>query len=463
MDILRAADGFGAPFADNLSTSVQSVSSASQAGLSAALERRLDWLEEDIGVTQRRLRDTFGLGPGGGGKLYGMAGLQVMAVRVQTELEEERRWRGDMEAQIVELEETLTNERTNRGNSLQHLSLELDDTMKELVDRINSGVVEQSQVLGNRAARMEKALQILVSRVEMGLAVVSNGGSAIEPSVAIRLQSSQISRLGAIAGVGSMANEDYSGSASCSTTAASVAPMALARFPAATSSFAPTSSAALATPLSFVKSPGGGGSSPSVPLPSSAPSRRELVPATEATKLLQATEPLLQAWGELQDENSRLRERRQQLIVKHSEFPLGFMTAPSKEEAATRQAFAAVPESSSSSASTSRTFRPGLQSSQAMRRAPASESAQGYLFSTSRDLALDTSGMTRSESPAIIVAASSRGFCPSSGRVGACPLGGDATASSLAPGWQRTQRGLGGNGLVTHSHAIGRGQSLFRR
>mmetsp|Transcript_41081 Transcript_41081/g.113163 ORF Transcript_41081/g.113163 Transcript_41081/m.113163 type:complete len:617 (-) Transcript_41081:143-1993(-) len=329
----------------------------SQVGLQHALERRMEWLEEDIGVTQRRLRDTFGLGPGGGCKegAPGVASLQAIALRLEAELAEERRWRDGLEAQVAQMEESLRLERANRGEALQRVSAEFGDTLKGLVDRIDTGLAEETRLLNLRASATEKALQDLVTRVERGLAsgtkplnLAGTGGSSASGGGA----SGDDGPSDGFAKVVSFAAPPW-GNGKCevvgSTAPAPGSTLANPDLAASISSGRIRSDAVAAAAVSGATAATRAAMNCEANEPRPNPiSTRDpalspdgtstllVVPTTAlpdgntnvAAKIVEATEPLLKAWGELQEENIRLLQRRKQLNDQQS---LGYPRAASKQ------------------------------------------------------------------------------------------------------------------------------------
>jgi len=212
-----------------------------------------------------------------------MGSLQALVSKLEAELMDEKRWRDHMEAEVTEIESMLRSERTSRGTSLQHLSVELEEKMKGLTDQIESGLHGESRELAQRAEKMEAALMRVMKCVEKGIAA---GGVPGAPSEA----STGLPGGGASTHMGSESEGTPTG-----TTL--VAGACRSQQDAESMSW----QARRATQES---SNAGGGALRKDP--------------GNAKNLVEATEPLLQVWGELQEENLRLRQQRKVLADKQS-------------------------------------------------------------------------------------------------------------------------------------------------
>jgi len=143
------------------------------------VERRVAWLEEDVAVLHRRLRDDCG--EGGTAGAAGDSGLRALVARLDGELAAERRSREAMEARINQLEETIRQERKEREAQLRGFSSELETAMRGLIERINDGVSaaavrERTEVSGISEDRLRE----LIQRVDQGLA---SGAAALQDTL----------------------------------------------------------------------------------------------------------------------------------------------------------------------------------------------------------------------------------------------------------------------------------------
>lgn len=122
-----------------LSDATTSPGSHSSGSLTArrehGLERRIAWLEEDLSLVTRRLRDEQGEGDAGEG---GQGGLRATVARLDSELTAERLTREYMEARVKALETTIQEEREERVVQMQAFSTELVETLRALVARIDA-------------------------------------------------------------------------------------------------------------------------------------------------------------------------------------------------------------------------------------------------------------------------------------------------------------------------------------
>jgi len=148
----------------DLNTSV-GASSMSRAQL--GFERRIAWLEEDVSVLHRRLRDECIEGPGG--VASGDQALRSLVARLDGELAAERRSRESVEARLALLEEALQAERREREVQLRQFSSELDSTMKALINRIDEGLSNGAASMRERTDDTEARLRTLIARVDKGL------------------------------------------------------------------------------------------------------------------------------------------------------------------------------------------------------------------------------------------------------------------------------------------------------
>jgi len=162
----------------DLNTSVGGASSA-MSRQQLGLERRIAWLEEDVSVLHRRLRDEWG--EGGSGFASGDQGLRSLVARLDGELAAERRTRENLEARLSSLEGSLQAERHDREAQLRLFSTELDSTMKALINRIDEGLSAGAASMRERTDQTEARLRTLISRVDQGLSV---GAAALQDTLA---------------------------------------------------------------------------------------------------------------------------------------------------------------------------------------------------------------------------------------------------------------------------------------
>lgn len=159
----------------DMNTSVGGISVSRQ---QLGFERRVAWLEEDVSVLQRRLRDECG--EGGTGCASGDQGLRALVARLDGELAAERRARGSLEARLAGLEAALMAERKEREAQLQAFSGELESTMRGIIDRIDEGLSVGAARVRERTDQTEVRLRTLISRVDEGLSV---GAAALQDTL----------------------------------------------------------------------------------------------------------------------------------------------------------------------------------------------------------------------------------------------------------------------------------------
>lgn len=146
----------------------------------AGFERRVAWLEEDVAVLHRRLRDECGDGVTGMGGAAGDSGLRALVARLDGELSAERRAREQLEARMINLEQAICHERKEREAQLRGFSTELETTMRGLIGRIDEGLSAGAAAMRERTDATEHRLRTLIRRVDEGL---SAGAAALQDTL----------------------------------------------------------------------------------------------------------------------------------------------------------------------------------------------------------------------------------------------------------------------------------------
>jgi len=159
--------------ASDLNTSIGQ-SSRQQAGF----ERRVAWLEEDVAVLTRRIKEETGseAGPGAAGD----PGLRALVARLDGELAAERRSRERLEAKMKTLEDSVHRERVEREAQLRAFSGELESTMRGLIGRIDEGLSSGAASMREKTDQTEVRLRTLIKRVDEGL---SAGAAALQTTL----------------------------------------------------------------------------------------------------------------------------------------------------------------------------------------------------------------------------------------------------------------------------------------
>jgi len=147
-------------------SSTDQETSSTSARQQAGYERRLSWLEEDVSVLHRRLRDDCG---DANGSVVGDTGLRALVSRLDAELASERRSREAMDARLTSMEAGLRSERTERETQLRGFSNELETTMRGLICRIDEGLSAGAHAMRERTDATEMRLRSLIERVDQGL------------------------------------------------------------------------------------------------------------------------------------------------------------------------------------------------------------------------------------------------------------------------------------------------------
>jgi len=148
-------------------------------------ERRVAWLEEDVAVLHRRLRDECN--EGGSVGAAGDPGLRALVARLDGELSAERRTREAMQARseamegrLQQLEDCIRHERKERETQLRAFSSELETTMRGLIGRIDEGLSAGAAAMRERTDQTEDRLRGLIVRVDEGL---SAGAAALQDTL----------------------------------------------------------------------------------------------------------------------------------------------------------------------------------------------------------------------------------------------------------------------------------------
>eukprot|EP00930_Biecheleria_cincta_P093392 TRINITY_DN8370_c1_g1_i1.p1 TRINITY_DN8370_c1_g1~~TRINITY_DN8370_c1_g1_i1.p1 ORF type:complete len:445 (+),score=101.91 TRINITY_DN8370_c1_g1_i1:82-1416(+) len=132
-----------------------------------ALEKRIAWLEEDLNLTQSRLRQTYGARAEGG---EGLAAMQATLQQLAEEFSQELSARKVVEEQVAQLEATLAKERADRVQVLNKLCGQLKEVMEEIGMRLESRLVDENSMLMKRSSKIDLALKGLVTCIEERLA-----------------------------------------------------------------------------------------------------------------------------------------------------------------------------------------------------------------------------------------------------------------------------------------------------
>lgn len=146
-------------------------------GVQAGVERRLEWIEEDISVLHRRLRTEPQESSTGAA---GDQGLRALVARLDGELVAERRAREAVEMRVATLEEALRQERKDRDVQLRGFSSGLETTMRELIERIDESISAGAAAMREKTDATEIRLRSLIQRVDEGLSL---GAAALQDTL----------------------------------------------------------------------------------------------------------------------------------------------------------------------------------------------------------------------------------------------------------------------------------------
>lgn len=138
-----------------------------------SVERRVAWLEEDVAVLHRRMRDGDGENASNAGNAGSRedGGVRVLISRLDGEILAERRTREGLEMRLASVEELLRQERMERETQLRSFSVELETTMKGLISRIDEGLNLNTTGITRHTAveTSEDRIRNLITRVDKGL------------------------------------------------------------------------------------------------------------------------------------------------------------------------------------------------------------------------------------------------------------------------------------------------------
>lgn len=164
-----AASDAGAPASCSDTAASASTASRHAAGPPITVfERRVAWLEEDVAVLHRRLRDEVGEANAGAA---GEAGLRALMARLDGELSAERRARETLGSRMIALEQRIEEERKERELQLRSFSSELETTVRSLITRIDDSLSTGASTMRDRTEQTEVRLRTLIQRVDEGLSV----------------------------------------------------------------------------------------------------------------------------------------------------------------------------------------------------------------------------------------------------------------------------------------------------
>jgi len=266
--------------------------SMKQSGGHAGFERRVAWLEEDVAVLHRRLRDECVEGSGGAGNGNGDQGLRALVARLDGELVAERHLREAMEARMSSLEDAICGERKDREEQLRNFSDELEMTMRGLIGRIDEGLSAGALAMRERTEQTEVRLRTLIKRVDEGLTL---GAAALQDTLSGTILS------------------DSAQSSKASSQAEQEAPARpLAPAPLHLGLVSPSLPSRPYTGASPLRS-----SPPAATMPTyGSRGGSAILPVQAAAS--EKSDQLIQSWDELRQENLRLRQQREQL---HRQIP----------------------------------------------------------------------------------------------------------------------------------------------
>lgn len=146
----------------------------------AGFERRVAWLEEDVAVLRRRLRDECDDGGGNMGGACDDLSLSALVQRLDDQVAGERRARESLQTRMNQLEDAIMLERKEREVQLRGFSAELEATMRGLIGRIDGGISACAASMRERSDETETRLRSLIRRVDEGL---SAGAAALQDTI----------------------------------------------------------------------------------------------------------------------------------------------------------------------------------------------------------------------------------------------------------------------------------------
>jgi hypothetical protein len=153
-----------------------------------SLETRMAWLEEDVAVLQRRLRDECGDSMSGtGGVTASDPSLRALVARLDGEMGCERKAREALEVRVAGCEGKVAWERREREDQLQEFSAQLEVAMKDIISRIEESLAISASAMRERTEQTESRLRTLIQRVDEGLSLgavaLQDTLSAVPPSL----------------------------------------------------------------------------------------------------------------------------------------------------------------------------------------------------------------------------------------------------------------------------------------
>lgn len=149
-----------------------------------SLETRMAWLEEDVTLLQRRLRDERGDSMSGTGGVTGSdpSSLRALVARLDGEMGCERKAREALEVRVAGCEGKVQGERRDREDQLQEFSAQLEVAMKDIISRIEESLAISASAMRERTEQTEARLRTLIQRVDEGL---SAGAVALQDTLSV--------------------------------------------------------------------------------------------------------------------------------------------------------------------------------------------------------------------------------------------------------------------------------------
>lgn len=138
--------------------------------VSEGFEQCMVGLENDVTALQQQLEQSCAQG-NGAMDVPADFDPQALLARLEGDMAAERRSRVALNSRIAHLEDSIRHERKSRETQLRGFSSELENTMRSLIGRIDTGLSVGAAAMRERTEATETRLRSLITRVDETLSV----------------------------------------------------------------------------------------------------------------------------------------------------------------------------------------------------------------------------------------------------------------------------------------------------
>jgi hypothetical protein len=134
-------------------------------------DHRIDCLEEDVAQLHEQLIKDCDVNAVDNSTRSAAQSLQPLMQQLETALEAVKSSRGKLSARMDTLEDNIRRERKSRESHLRGFSSELEETMRGLIGRIDTGLSVGAAAMRERTEATDTRLRSIIKRVEESLSV----------------------------------------------------------------------------------------------------------------------------------------------------------------------------------------------------------------------------------------------------------------------------------------------------